>query len=122
MAAASMLAIATDLAPSKALGREWLVNQLPRATGPRQRPDQASAAQAAEVTEAWSARTAVLSVYRDELAASGRAPLTVARSLLHQHFVRAVGVDPDREHVAEHLARSRALSLTRDTRLGGSAG
>ncbi len=59
------------------------------------------------VTRAWQARAAALDAYQLHLA--GADPLRAARSLLHQHHVRALGVDPTAEALTLRLARTAAL-------------
>ncbi|HEX3589535.1 MAG TPA: thiopeptide-type bacteriocin biosynthesis protein, partial [Pseudonocardiaceae bacterium] len=62
----------------------------------------------AQVVARWDERRAALADYRDQLALE-RDPTTVLRSLLHDHYVRTVGVDPDRERIVNRLARTIAL-------------
>lgn len=130
IAAASMADLAAGLAASDE-GEGWLVNQLDREYGNLDRTlrdatlrlaDPATDHQAlrdypggAAVADAWAARRAALSAYRAELARHRRQPITVLRSLLHDHHVRALGVDPDTERVTNRLARAvamRRLALT----------
>ncbi|WP_034261705.1 lantibiotic dehydratase [Actinospica robiniae] len=128
LAAAGMLSIITALADSEREARTWLLEQLPR-TGERlpgslreqafalTDPVDGAAALAAlphgeQLGTAWRERSAALHRYRETVAAQ-RNPLDVARTLLHQHHVRAVRVDPATERVTERLARATALSLTR---------
>ncbi|MFE9952947.1 lantibiotic dehydratase [Streptomyces sp. NPDC005531] len=123
LAAASGLNLITHLAPSAAEAEEWVVRNLPQGTGRLDRalrnqvlelaaPEGASALAAlpagSQVTEAWQARAAALATYRNTLARE-RAPLTVARSLLHQHHVRALGVSPSTEATTLRLVRTAAL-------------
>jgi thiopeptide-type bacteriocin biosynthesis protein len=61
-----------------------------------------------QVTAAWDQRRAALADYRD-LLGQERDPRMVLRSLLHDHYVRVIGVDPDRERVVNRLARTVAL-------------
>jgi thiopeptide-type bacteriocin biosynthesis protein len=61
-----------------------------------------------QVVARWDERRAALADYRDQLALE-RDPTTVLRSLLHDHYVRTVGVDPDRERIVNRLARTIAL-------------
>lgn len=60
---------------------------------------------------AWRTRAVALAAYREDLAVQ-REPLTVLRSLLHLHHIRAVGVDPALERVTGRLARACALRHT----------
>ncbi|MFE9926137.1 lantibiotic dehydratase [Streptomyces sp. NPDC005774] len=124
LAAASVLNLITHLAPSVTEAEEWLVDNLPQGTGRldrdlRNQVLELSAAEGASgvfatlpggssVTESWQARAAVLDTYREALAGE-RAPLTVARTLLHQHHVRALGVSPSAEAATLRLVRMGAL-------------
>lgn len=124
LTAASLADLATAFAPCQADGWTWLAGNLPRETGPldaaltrhtlaltapgaawRHEPD------ALAVAETWAARSDALCVYRQALAAQ-RKPMTVLRSLLHLHHVRALGGGPDPERVTYRLARSAALPHT----------
>ena len=128
LAAASMLSIALGLTDSVEQAHSWLLENLPR-SGDRLleplrkqafllvEPDEGRNALAAlpggeQIAAAWSERTEALRRYREVLI-SQRDPTTVVRSLLHQHHVRAVRVDPQTERVTERLARAAALSWTR---------
>ncbi|MFF9856947.1 thiopeptide-type bacteriocin biosynthesis protein [Streptomyces tendae] len=123
VAAASALYLVTPLAPDAAAAEEWLVRNLPQGTGRLSRtlrsqvlelasPGGASALavlpSGPQVTEAWRARAATVDAYRSALT-SERDPLDVARSLLHQHHVRALGVDPRTEGTTIRLVRTAAL-------------
>ncbi|MDA5142267.1 lantibiotic dehydratase [Streptomyces sp. AD681] len=123
LAAASALRLVTPLAPDAAAAEEWLVRSLPQGTGRLSRtlrsqvlelaaPNGTSALAALpggpQVTEAWRARATAVDTYRTALAGE-RDPLDVARSLLHQHHVRALGVDPRTEETTIRLVRTAAL-------------
>ncbi|MER5929727.1 lantibiotic dehydratase [Streptomyces sp. NPDC002054] len=123
LAAASALHLVTPLAPNNAAAEEWLVRNLPQSTGRLNRalrtqvlelaaPNGASALAALPggpaVAEAWRARAAAVDTYRNALTGQ-RDPLGVARSLLHQHHVRALGVDPRAEETTIRLVRTAAL-------------
>ncbi|MGW1159080.1 lantibiotic dehydratase [Streptomyces sp. NPDC002519] len=123
LAAASALHLVTPLAPDTAAAEEWLVRNLPQGTGRLNRalrsqvlelasPNGASALAALPdgslVTEAWQARAVAVNTYRNTLTGE-RDPLDVARSLLHQHHVRALGVDPRTEETTIRLVRTAAL-------------
>ncbi|MFH9295795.1 lantibiotic dehydratase [Streptomyces sp. NPDC017520] len=123
LAAASALHLVTPLAPNIAAVEEWLVRNLPQSTGRLNRalriqvlelaaPSGASALAALPggpaVAEAWRARAAAVDTYRNTLTGQ-RDPLGVARSLLHQHHVRALGVDPRAEETTIRLVRTAAL-------------
>lgn len=123
LAAASALHLVAPLAPNAATAEEWLVRNLPQGTGRLHRilrtqmlelaaPNGTSALAALPggpaVAEAWQARAAAVDAYRNILAGQ-RDPLDVARSLLHQHHVRALGVDPRAEETTIRLVRTAAL-------------
>ncbi|MEU6404045.1 lantibiotic dehydratase [Streptomyces sp. NPDC046985] len=123
LAAASALHLVTPLAPDTSAAEEWLVRNLPQNKGRLSRAlssqvlelassNGASALAALpggpQVTEAWRARAAAMGTYRTALAAE-RDPLDVARSLLHQHHVRSLGVDPRTEETTIRLVRTAAL-------------
>ncbi|MEV5123616.1 thiopeptide-type bacteriocin biosynthesis protein [Streptomyces decoyicus] len=120
---ASALSLVTHLALSAAEAEEWLVLNLPQGKGRLDRsmrnqvlelaaPEGASALTAlpggSQVAEAWRARAAALDVYRNALPRE-RDPLAVARSLLRQHHVRALGISPSTEATTLRLVRSAAL-------------
>ncbi|MEW1829038.1 lantibiotic dehydratase [Streptomyces sp. NPDC088196] len=123
LAAASSLDLVTQLAPSAAEAEEWLVRNIPQGEGRLDRTMRSQVLELAisdgefaltalpggrQVSEAWRARAVALDVYRNTLAQE-RDPLTVARSLLHQHHVRALGVSPSIETTTLRLVRSAAL-------------
>lgn len=60
------------------------------------------------VAAAWSARDTALTAYHRALAQQ-HDPDTMLRTLLHEHHVRAVGVDPTFEKETNRLARAAAL-------------
>ncbi|MFE9963766.1 lantibiotic dehydratase [Streptomyces sp. 900116325] len=123
LAAASALHLVTPLTPNIAAAEEWLVRNLPQSTGRLNRalrtqvlelaaPNGASALAALPggpaVAEVWRARASAVDTYRNALTGQ-RDPLGVARSLLHQHHVRALGVDPRAEETTIRLVRTAAL-------------
>jgi thiopeptide-type bacteriocin biosynthesis protein len=64
------------------------------------------------IRSAWTARHEAAARYRTCLAATSdhQTVSSVLVSLLHMHYVRAVGIDPDGEAQAHHLARAVALA------------
>ncbi|MFJ5608206.1 lantibiotic dehydratase [Streptomyces sp. NPDC093221] len=122
LAAASALDLVQHLALSEAQGTGWIVDRLPQATG---RLDRRLRDQVVDltspggrdalgmlpggnaVTRAWQARAVALDAY--QLCLADADPLRAARSLLHQHHVRALGVDPTAEALTLRLARTAAL-------------
>lgn len=127
LCAASLIDLAVSFLADHHQAMTWLVANLPRAKGPLETSfrDRTLALAAGghdalrsvrngtEVADAWQLRASALTAYHDRLAEQ-RDPATTLRSLLHQHHVRALGVDPAREAVIQHLARAhaeRALAL-----------
>lgn len=124
LAAASMAYLAASFAPDPCSGYRALVGCLRQEHGPldRQLRDHALGLAAPdgdyralrtlpggeEVAAAWSARGAALTTYHQTLAQQ-REPGTVLRTLLHEHHIRAVGVDPTFEKETGRLARAVAL-------------
>ncbi|MCZ0978653.1 lantibiotic dehydratase [Streptomyces diastatochromogenes] len=130
LAAASALHLVTPLTPNATAAEEWLVRALPQGTG---RLDRALRTQTLElagpngtaalaalpggqaVADAWAARATAVDAYRNTLTGQ-RDPLDVARSLLHQHHVRALGVEPRAEETTMRLVRTAALQHWRAAR------
>ncbi|MFH8466023.1 lantibiotic dehydratase [Streptomyces sp. NPDC017991] len=112
--AASLVNLAAHLLPSANDAWRWLIENTP-AHG---RPDRDHRAQAlqlytseggTDLTAAWAERGRCLAAYRQTLTTEQHDPGTVLRSLLHQHHVRALGVDPTVEAATLYLARTVAL-------------
>lgn len=124
IAAASMTDLAACFATCPEVGCRWLIDLLPQEQGRLERSLRDAALMLAgtaddraalsahpggeSVAAAWDQRRVALAAYREQLAEE-RDPATVLRSLLHDHHVRAVGVDPDRERVTNRLTRTAAL-------------
>src|SRR5262249_18093807 len=66
------------------------------------------------VAAAWQARHEALRAYHDSLLPQ-RDPTGVLRTLLHEHHIRAVGVDPEFERKTGHLARAAAMRCLAQT-------
>ncbi|VVJ22645.1 Lanthionine biosynthesis protein LanB [Amycolatopsis camponoti] len=127
LAATSMAHLARTFAPDSQTGYRALLGCLPQEQGPLDRelrdhaltladPDQQYRAVRAMsggdvVGTAWRARDTALHAYHDALVQQGREPGGVLRTLLHEHHVRAVGVDPTFEKDTGRLARVVALRL-----------
>ncbi|MGA5304592.1 lantibiotic dehydratase [Nucisporomicrobium flavum] len=125
LAAISMARLAAGFAPTPACGHHALLACLRGHTQPADRAltdlTRALAHPARDeqrlgdlpggdaVTTAWQDRDEALRAYHAPLAEQ-RDPATVLRTLLHEHHVRAVGVDPDFERTTNHLARAVAMS------------
>ncbi|MER6360281.1 lantibiotic dehydratase [Kitasatospora sp. NPDC001527] len=126
LAAASMVDLTAALAPDPAHAPRLLCAVLPQRTGPADPELRRTTGPLAGwngpspalcelpggdvIADTWRRRAAALAAYGAQLDQQGRAPVTVLRSLLHGHHLRAVAADPSRERVTERLARSCALS------------
>ena len=124
LAAASMVRLAAAFAPDQTTGLRSLVACLRHRHGPIERDLRdltrhlSGVAVVAlrelpgggRVVEAWQARAIALDAYRRALTGQ-RDPTSVLRTLLHDHHVRAVGVDPDVEQTSCRLARAAAMYL-----------
>ncbi|MFE2426467.1 lantibiotic dehydratase [Streptomyces sp. NPDC059373] len=127
--AASYVDIAAAFTGNPAAGRRWLVEHLLKAEGtapPREVQAQAvrlssldsgfsalrSLPGGEQVAAAWAHRRDALHTYRTALTDHGADPATVLPSLLHMHYNRAAGIDPDGEAICRRLARAAALSWT----------
>jgi thiopeptide-type bacteriocin biosynthesis protein len=125
VAAASMTQIAAAFSPAPATGYQALVRCLDQGTGPLDRslrdlacsltdPSGGFAALRAlpggnAAARAWARRDTALAGYREQLHAQ-RDPGTVLRTLLHEHHMRALGLDPAFEKQTGRLARAAALT------------
>ncbi|MER7043657.1 lantibiotic dehydratase [Streptomyces jumonjinensis] len=132
LAAAHFTAITTAFAGSVETGMEWLLNHVPAtstATVPRpvfsqavRLADPRSGFRAlrrtpggASIVGAWSERSAALAGYRAHLPGPGTEgidPDAALGSLLHTHFLRAYGIDPEAKSACLYLARAAALAFT----------
>jgi thiopeptide-type bacteriocin biosynthesis protein len=124
LAAASMAQLAAAFAPDPEYGCRTLIRCLKQEGGALERTlrdhaldlaDPAGDFQALRalpggeaVAAAWRTRDVALAAYYRSLAEQ-RDPATVLHTLLHEHHVRAVGVDPEFEKVSGRLARAAAL-------------
>ncbi|ADL49624.1 MULTISPECIES: lantibiotic dehydratase [Micromonospora] len=124
LAAASMARLAAAFAPDPDTGYGALLACLQQAAAPAERTITDLARRLADPTtdyrsvralpggdaiaDAWRARDHALSAYYERLLPQ-RDPTTVLRTLLHEHHVRAVGVDPDFERATNHAARAAAM-------------
>lgn len=124
LAAASMAVLSASFAPDPETGSRLLKQLVKQETGPLDRSLRDCALRlsasaggynavaglpgGAAVAQAWLIRDEALTAYHRVLSAQ-RDPSTVLRSLLHDHHVRALGVDPTFESVTNRLARSCAL-------------
>ncbi|MGW3562774.1 lantibiotic dehydratase [Streptomyces sp. NPDC000941] len=122
LTAASMYDLATQFTGDADQAADWLTRHLPHEHGPLDRallrqalalahPDGMglrSIPGGPEVAAAWQDRAVTLHMYRDQLTKQ-RDPDTVLMSLLHQHYIRALPVDPDRERLTGRLVRACAL-------------
>jgi thiopeptide-type bacteriocin biosynthesis protein len=124
VAAASMTRIAAAFSPDPAAGYQALVRCLDQGSGPLDRSCRDLACSLADpadglaalrdlpggdaVAEAWGRRDAALTAYHAQLRVQ-RDPGTVLRTLLHEHHMRALGLDPAVEKETGRLARAAAL-------------
>ncbi|WP_199564972.1 lantibiotic dehydratase [Spongiactinospora rosea] len=115
LAAASMAHLAAAFAPDAESGYRALLRCLEQQTGPLDRSLRDHALRLGDpsevreaVVDAWRAREQALGDYHRVLAEQ-RDPATGLRTLLHEHHVRALGVDPAFEKVTGRLARAVAL-------------
>ncbi|GAA3838481.1 lantibiotic dehydratase [Saccharothrix violaceirubra] len=125
LAAASMAHLAAAFAPDPVAGHRALLECLRQERGPLDRVlrDRALAVADPErkyravralpggqtVVDAWHARDTALGAYHRALVQQDRDPGTVLRTLLHEHHIRAVGVEPAFEKETGRLARAVAL-------------
>ncbi|GAA1625320.1 lantibiotic dehydratase [Catellatospora bangladeshensis] len=124
LAAVSMTRLAAALAEDPATGWRALLTCLENVTQPASRALTELARRLADpggehhflqslpggeaIAESWQHRDIAVERYRACLLPQ-RDPLTVLRSLLHEHHVRAVGVDPEFERATNHAARAAAM-------------
>ncbi|WP_340375688.1 thiopeptide-type bacteriocin biosynthesis protein [Streptomyces sp. SS7] len=122
LTAASMFDLTVQFFGDADRAANWLTHALPQERGPLPRDRTALTLALAEpsyatvlnlpggpdVVAAWHQRTAALTAYRQQLAPE-REPDGVLRSLLHQHYIRALPVDADHERATGRLARACAL-------------
>ncbi|GLY98792.1 lantibiotic dehydratase [Actinoplanes sp. NBRC 103695] len=124
LAAASMVQLAAGFAPDPMTGYRTLLAHLKQHTEPADRalgqlardladptaefPRLRALPGGAAVLAAWQARQPALHAYYSALNAE-RDPAGVLRTLLHEHHVRAVGVDPEFERKTSRLARAAAM-------------
>lgn len=125
LAAASMAHLAASFSPDPQTGYRSLLECLPQQRGPLDRTLRVHALALADpedgyhavhtlpvgasIAAAWRARDTALRAYHQALIQQDREPSTVLRTLLHEHHVRAVGVDPTFEKETGRLARAVAL-------------
>ncbi|MFI1013045.1 lantibiotic dehydratase [Streptomyces sp. NPDC020965] len=122
LTAASMVDLAVQFTGDPGQAADWLTSTLPQEQGPLPRERTALAMALAdpertallalpggtEVASAWRQRAAALTAYREQLAIPFDRE-SVLRSLLHQHCIRALPIDPDHERATNRLARTCAL-------------
>lgn len=125
LAAASMAHLAASFAADPPTGYRALLGCLRQEHGPLDRALRDHALAVADpaqqyravralpggeaIAAAWRARDTVLTTYHDVLVQQRREPGAVLRTLLHEHHIRAVGVDPTFEKETGRLARAVAL-------------
>lgn len=130
LVAAHTAAIAVAFTGSVTAGMQWLAGHVPAtAPSPVPRPVFSEAVRIADpsgdwaalraapggsaITSAWQARAQALARYRGHVPGphtEGIDADDVLGSLLHTHFIRAVGIDFDDEAICLHLARAAAVA------------
>lgn len=130
LVAAQIAAIAVAYTGSVETGMRWLVDHVPAAAPqpvPRQLFHEAvrlahpggdwatlrAAPGGAAIVDAWKNRDVALAVYRTHLPGpdtDGIDTDDVLGSLMHAHYIRAVGIDFDDEDQCRYLARAAALA------------
>ncbi|EIV91986.1 lantibiotic dehydratase [Frankia sp. QA3] len=124
LAAASMTRIAAAFAPDPVTGYRALIHCLDQGSGPLDRSLRDLTCDLADldggpralamlqgddtVARAWADRDTALATYHEQLSAQ-RDPRTALRTLLHEHHMRALGLDPTFEKQTGRLARAAAL-------------
>ncbi|WP_328383668.1 lantibiotic dehydratase [Micromonospora zamorensis] len=128
--AAQIAATAVAYADSVEAGMRWLIDHVPAAAPhsvPRPLFGEAvrlahpggdwaalrAVAGGAAIVDAWKNRDVALAAYRSHLLGpepDGIDPDDVLGSLMHAHYVRAVGIDFDDEDQCRYLARAAALA------------
>ncbi|GDY33470.1 lantibiotic dehydratase [Gandjariella thermophila] len=125
LAAASMAHLAASFASDPKAGYRALLACLRQEKGPLDRTLRDHALELADPSEgyravrtlpggeavaaAWTNRDTALTAYHRALAQQQRRPSMILRTLLHEHHIRAVGVDPTYEKETGRLARAAAL-------------
>lgn len=141
LAAANFAAIAIAFTGSATAGMRWLVDHIP-AAAPQRTPrpvfdeavricdprDNWAALRATPggdaIHDTWRARAQAIAFYRARLNSLTNPEVQgvdcddVLGSLMHAHFIRAVGIDFDDEAVCHYLARSAAVSWQHRTGQG----
>jgi thiopeptide-type bacteriocin biosynthesis protein len=132
LVAASMAAVAAAFAADRQAGYRALTRCLDQGTGPLDRGVREDACRLADpadghaalralpggqrVADAWRSRDQALAAYYETLTAQ-RDHGTALRTLLHEHHMRALGIDPGLERQTGRHARAAALRrLALDTR------
>jgi thiopeptide-type bacteriocin biosynthesis protein len=124
LTAASMTSIAAAFAANQQAGYRALTRCLDQGSGPLDRSVREDACRLANpadghaalralpggqnIADTWRRRDTALAAYHATLA-SQRKPGTVLRTLLHEHHMRALGIDPDLERQTGRHARAAAL-------------
>ncbi|GAB3175920.1 lantibiotic dehydratase [Myceligenerans halotolerans] len=128
LTAAAFTRIAAAMTASPAAGAHWLLANTPRT--PDTPPDRDTRTHAIALADpddglaftrlpgtgnlvsAWYRRDKAARAYRNALTNRDTDPAAWIPDLLHLHSVRMVGLRPDDEHRALHLARAAALAQT----------
>jgi class I lanthipeptide synthase len=129
LTAASMVDLAAAMTGGPVAGMRWLLDRRSsRTVGALVRDEVRQAVRLADpaddhaalrslpagelIVDAWQARRRAATTYHARLAQAPAAPApeSVLVSLLHLHHIRAIGIDPDSEHLTERTARAVALA------------
>lgn len=130
LAAASLVALATELTGAPAAGYQLVMDTVAHASGKLDREAVETACLFADptddhkqlrtaggdaVVDAWATRRTTLTTYRNLTSTGGpvtRAAIdTVVQTLWRDHHARALGVDPDTERTTRLIARRAAQRL-----------
>lgn len=125
LCAASFIDIATAWTGSASAAGQWLLDQIDRSGLPLDRGHVAelldlesiggSSLGATDsgraVLASWKRRTTAIVAYKQALSSTGQHQDALT-ALLHLHYVRAVGIDPDGERCCLRLARAAELART----------
>jgi thiopeptide-type bacteriocin biosynthesis protein len=135
LAAANFAAITTAFIGDATAGMRWLIEHIPgKPSTAVPRSIYAAAQRLADPREdfhalrrepggavivgTWATRGAAVAEYRTRLDGpdgTGIDPDAALDSLLHTHFLRACGIEPEDKAVCLHLARAAALAFTAQT-------
>ncbi|MFK0295627.1 lantibiotic dehydratase [Streptomyces sp. NPDC090442] len=121
--AVSMTRIAATFLGDTDTAMRWLTDTIPaRSTSPvprevhRQAVSLSNTPDSQGTSDSWMARDVALAAYRGHLASSDLDSSQVLLSLLHLHYLRTCGIDPEGERACHRLTRAIALAHTQRSR------